>query len=104
MSKTLTMNSEWKAIRIKSPAGVWYIARSHEDAKAMGSKPRKNKDGKEVRRAVFSREEIRGILPKLEKLTGDERQKWLGEIINIKEVFHCATVTRVNLKTQKYNP
>ncbi len=91
----LTVTSNWRCVRINSPAGTWYIARSHRDALEMSTKKRKTNNGKEESRAIFSREEIRNILPQLEKMSPDKRQEWLGEIIKIKQAFQSATVTKI---------
>ena len=95
--------SDWRAIRVKSPAGVWYIARNHDDAVGMGKKKRVNEEGENISRAVFFREELNHSLPKLEKLTDQERQEWLREIIQIKQVFEAATVVKVTLKDINYS-
>jgi len=93
------INSDWKAIRVKSPAGTWYIARTHKEANRLGERRRKEPNGKSKGRAVFFREELNHAVASLEKLTDSERQKWLGEIIDIKEAIEGAVVTRVSINT-----
>ena len=101
--KTSKIPSNWRAIRVKSPAGTWYIARSHDEAVKMVEKSRVDEDGNKVARAVFFREELRHSLPKLEKLSAEDRQDWLREIIQIKQTLKSATVTKVTLRNIKYS-
>ena len=103
MEETLKIPSNWRALRIKSPAGTWYIARNHEEALKMSEKSRVDEDGNKVARAVFFREELRHSIPKLEKFSEEERQDWLREIIQIKQVFKSATVTKITVKNIKYS-
>jgi len=100
---TLNLASDWRAIRVKSPAGVWYIARTHDDAVKMRKGNRLNEDGENRARAVFFREELNHSLPMLESLTAADRQSWLGEIIQIKEIMQAATVTKVTVKEINYS-
>lgn len=95
------INSDWKAIRVKSPAGIWYIARTYKEAIQLGGRRRKEPNGKSKGRAVFFREELNHAVASLKKLNDTERQEWLGEIIDIKEVIGGAVVTRVSVKTFK---
>ena len=94
-------NSDWRVLRIISPAGTWYISRTHDDAKKLSSGGRKNKDGDKEPRAVFFREELSSILKTVEKLSSEDRQAWLKEIITIKKAMGLATVTKLQTKSAK---
>lgn len=103
MEKTSKILSDWRAIRVKSPAGTWYIARSHDEALKMSETSRVDEGGKKISRAVFFREELRHSMPNLEKLSSEERQDWLGEIIQIKQILKAATVTKVTVRNIKHS-
>lgn len=77
----------WEAIRLRSEAGVWYIARTpaikKNLEKARGAKSR----------AVFSRGELHAVLPVLKEMKPRVRQEWLSDMIAIKKNL---SNTRIN--------
>jgi len=78
---------------------MWYIARTHDDAKKLAGRPRNRADGGKETRAVFFREELSGMIKTIEQLSPEERQDWLREMITIKKELGLATVT--NFKTKR---
>ena len=77
------MNSEenppWSALRLSSPAGTWYIARSPSVKRALEAK------SGSAPRAVFSRGELHAALPAIRSMSEEERRQWLKQMIYIKK-------------------
>ena len=81
----------WEAIRLRSEAGVWYIARTpaikKNLEKARGAKSR----------AVFSRGELHAVLPALKEMKPRVRQEWLSDMITVKKNLINTRINQVKV-------
>lgn len=76
--------------RVVSPAGKWFIAGDDVEAAAFR---RRNKGA-----AVFTRTELDGMRPKLQRIAPNERQTLLGALIAVKSVFGAAKVESITFR------
>lgn len=100
-SNTLKIASDWRVLRIRSWEEIWYITRDYEDFSIFSSKIIKDSSGRKKRRAVFFRNELNHLAPKIERLQVSQRKTWLREVILIKESLEGAVVS--NIKISKLN-
>ena len=69
----------WGAIRLRSEAGVWYIARTPAIKKNLEKARGANS------RAVFSRGELHAVLPALKEMKPRVQQEWLSDMITVQK-------------------
>lgn len=90
----MTSENEWGAIRLKSKAGVWYLAKTPAIKKSLEETP----PGK-TRRAVFTRGELNAALPSLKGMSQHDRDRWLAKMIEIKQNFENVRIENVKTHT-----